>query len=88
MISNPANLKRALLYSLPLLAIVGPLLAYGIGSFTMHREDLGRQARIARVETMPEAVVEQEEHDFGVMDPATEGTHTFLIHNRAEAIWS
>lgn len=76
------NLKLVALYSLPLLAVVGPFVAYGIGSFTAYREDLGRQARIARVETTPRVVIEQEEHDFGVMDPATEGTHTFLIHNR------
>jgi hypothetical protein len=76
------NLKRAALYLLPLLAVVGPVVAYGIGSFTAYREELDRKQRLARVEARPEAAIEQDEYDFGVMDPATEGTHTFLIHNR------
>src|SRR5262245_14260200 len=33
----------------------------------------------------PEAVAPQRDHDFGIMDPMTEGTHDFVIRNEGVA---
>lgn len=74
--------KLALIYSLPVLAVVGPLLALGGSNFLTRREDLQRERNLARVRVMPDAVVEATEYDFGVMDPLTDGTHTFVIQNK------
>ena len=76
------TLRQVLMYVIPLLAAVGPLLALAASSYLNHREDLQRENRLARALARPEAVVEAAEHDFGVMDPLSESSHVFVIRNR------
>ncbi len=78
------TVRHALLYSLPLLAVVGPFLALGASNYLTRREDLQRERNIARMESWPEAVAEATEHHFGVMDALATATHTFVIQNKGK----
>lgn len=79
------TLRHWLLYVLPLATVVvGPFVLAGASSYLEHREDLRRARNIQKMETFPEAVAEDAEHDFGTMDALTEGTHCFVIQNRGQ----
>lgn len=74
--------RYLLISSWPLLAAVGPLLAWGASHYWMQREDQQRARNLARVEGLPDAVLDARAHDFGVMLPRRKGSHVFVIHNR------
>jgi hypothetical protein len=75
--------KHWLLYGLPLLlVVVGPFVLAGASIYLERREDLERARNLEMLQSWPDAVVEETEYDFGVMEGLAEGSHAFLIRNQ------
>jgi hypothetical protein len=72
---------RVVLISLPVFAVGGPFLVAWASAYLEGREERQRLQNLARVQAMPDVVVDSTEYDFGVMDPGAKGSHTFVIRN-------
>lgn len=46
--------------------------------------DLKKKSAVSTRRVLPKAAIDQNEHDFGMMDPLTMGSHIFVIRNEGE----